>query len=320
VAGYANEEHVILKSNPNYGGSHPQTFNSIAILEGVGASIALDRIEQRGWDGITTLSDPLLAIGGEVDRQWGPESAAASRGDQRYFATPLPRTRLVAFNAGRGVFANPRVRRAAALALDRDALAAAWKQVPTDQILSPVMPGFRDLDLYSLEASPAEVRSLDARKRVALMAIPRGCGECSRAAQVIATNLPTIGIDVKIRKVDFSGRDAKLKSFDLIDFETGIPYPDSASFLSQLVRDFPSGWLPEGVRARVHQVAVLSGNRRQTAAVTLADRLATNEVPVAAFAIPQITQFVGPQIGCRTFNPFGFGLELAALCLKAPSD
>ena len=52
-------------------GPRPHSFDAIAILEGVGASIALDWIEQRGWDGITSLSDPLLDVGGEVARRWG---------------------------------------------------------------------------------------------------------------------------------------------------------------------------------------------------------------------------------------------------------
>jgi DNA-binding SARP family transcriptional activator/ABC-type transport system substrate-binding protein len=321
VANFINGEHVILKRNPNYRGPRPQAFDAIAILEGVGASIALDWIEQRGWDGVTTLSDPLLDLGGEVDRRWGPGSAASARGDQRYFVTPLPRTRFVAFNASRGIFADPRVRRAAALALDRSALAAAWKQVPTDQILSPVLPGFRDRDLYPLQASPAKARALDAGSQgTAMMAVPSGCDECSEAAQVIATDLGPIGIDVEIRKVDFLGQPSKLESFDLIDAESGIPYPDSGSFLSQLLKDIPSGWLPDGVRDKIRRVARLSGDRRQVAAAALADRLATNEVPVAAFAIPQFNQFIGPRVGCRAFTPFGYGLDLAAICVKEPSN
>jgi ABC-type oligopeptide transport system substrate-binding subunit len=321
VADFVNEEYVILKRNPNYRGPRPQTFDAIAILEGVGASIALEWIEQRGWDGITSLSDPLLDLGGEVDRQWGPESTAAARGDQRYFATPLPRTRFVAFNASRGIFADPGVRRAAALALDRSALAAAWKQVPTDQILAPVMPGFKDRDLYPLQASLGRPgRSLRGRGGTAVMALSPGCDECSEAAQVIAMNLAPIGIDVEIRKVDFVGQPSKLKRFDLIDAETGIPYPDSSRFLSQLLRDIPSGWLPGGARAKIHRVADLSGDRRQAAAAALADRLAMREIPVVAFATPQIHQFIGPRMGCRSFTPFGYGLDLAAMCVKEPSD
>jgi DNA-binding SARP family transcriptional activator/ABC-type oligopeptide transport system substrate-binding subunit len=321
VADVNNDEYVILKRNPNYRGPRPQAFDAIAILEGVGASIALDWTEQRGWDGITSLSDPLLNVGGAVDRRWGAASTAAARDDQRYFLTPLPRTRFIVFNASRGLFADPEVRRAAALALDRRALAAVWRHAPTDQILSSALPGYRERDLYPLQASQAKARALmDGRTGRAVMAVPPGCDPCSEAAHVVQTDLATIGIEVEIREVDLIGNRSKpAATFDLVDAETGIPYPDSASFLRQLLTDTPADWIPSTVRAKIERIAGLSGDSRQTSAAALADRLAADEVPVAAYATPQASQFIGPHIGCREFTPFGYGLDLAALCINESS-
>jgi ABC-type oligopeptide transport system substrate-binding subunit len=318
VADYSNEEHVILKRNPNYHGPRPHTVDAIAIRERVAASAALERIQQRGYDGITTLTDPLLAIGGAVDRQWGASSAAAGRGDQRYFATPLPRTRFIAFNANRGVFADRRVRRAAALALDRSALAAAWSGLETDQLLSEALPGHREREIYAPHAALAEARRLmQGRTGRALMPVPPGCDPCARAAQLVRHDLAAIGIAIAIRT---RNRAARADAYDLIDAETGIPYPDSASFLKQLLGDTPRGWIPPAVRARINHVARLTGDRRQPTAAVLADRLMTNEVAVAAYATPAIGQFIGPRLGCRVFNPFRYGLDLAALCMKRSSS
>jgi ABC-type transport system substrate-binding protein len=317
VANYSNEEHVILKRNPNYHGPRPHALDAIAILEGVGASIALDRTEHRGWDGITSLSDPLLDLGGAVDRRWGAGSAAAARGDRRYFLTPLPRTRFVAFNANRGLFADPQVRRAAALALDRSALAAAWGQVPTDQVLSPALRAYHGRDLYPLRPSLAKAKALlHGRRGRAVMPVPSRCDQCSQAAHLVETELAAIGIEVEIRAIDPVEVAKSAAKFDLIDAETGLPYPDSASFLAHLFDEIPSEWVPAGVRARVESVAGISGDRRQAAAASLADHLATEEVPVAAYATPQTSQFIGPRIGCRLFSPFAYGLDLAALCVK----
>jgi peptide/nickel transport system substrate-binding protein len=319
VANYSNEEHVILKRNPNYHGPRPHALDAIAILEGVGASIALDWTEHRGWDGTTSLTDPLLDQGGAVDRRWGARRAAA-RGDQRYFLTQLPRTRFIAFNAGRGLFADPRVRRAATLALDRRALAAAWGAVPTDQLLSPALPGYRPRDLYPLHASVAKATALfGERGGRAMMAVAPGCNQCSEAAHVVETDLAAIGIDVEIRTIDpveFSKSAAK---FDLIDAETRIPYPDPASFLAHMFEEIPSKWVPAGVRARVESVAGISGNRREAAAASLANHLATKEVPVVAYGTPETSQFISPRIGCRVFSPFANGLDLAAMCVTASS-
>jgi len=69
------------------------------------------------------------------------------------------------------------------------------------------------------------------------MAVPPGCDECSEAAQVVRTDLGAIGIEVDIRRVDSAGLSSKeAASFDLIDVDSWIPYPDSASFLKQLLK------------------------------------------------------------------------------------
>jgi hypothetical protein len=152
------------------------------------------------------------------------------------------------------------------------------------------------------------------------MAISAGCNQCMEAANVVQGNLGAVGIDVTIRKLDDVG--AALESgveFDLLDMHTALPYPDSASFLAQMIEGLPSGWVPADVGARVKNVARLSGDRRQAAAASLADRLATVEVPVAAYATPQTSQFIGPRIGCRVFSPFAYGLDLAAMCTAGRS-
>jgi DNA-binding SARP family transcriptional activator/ABC-type transport system substrate-binding protein len=321
VADVNNDEYVILKRNPNYQGPRPHAFDAIAILEGVGASIALDWMDRRGWDGITSLSDPLLDPSGAVDRRWGPGSTAAARGDQRYFLTPQGATRFIAFNGSRGIFADARVRRAAALAIDRSALAAAWGALPTDQLLSPALPHYRNRELYPLSASIAKARTLmEGRAGNALMAIPSRCDQCTKAAHVVRRNLATVGIKVTIRKLEEPGAAIDSgTSFDLLDVRTELPYPDAASFLAHTLDDLPSGWVPAGVRARVNGVARMSGAGRQAAATSLADRLATVEVPVAAYGTPQTSQVIGPRIGCRVFSPFAYGLDLAAACRTTSS-
>ena len=316
LAHFSGEGYMILKRNPNYRGDRPHAFDAIAIREKGDASAALDRIQNEGWDGITSMFDPALEPGGLVDRRWGAETSAAP-GDQRYFLTPESATRFIAFNASRGIFAEARVRRAAALAIDRGTLAAAWGALPTDQLLSPALPSYRNREMYPLSASIAQARALmQERRGNALLAIPSGCDQCTEAAHVVRRNLAAVGIDVTIRKLDDLG--AAIESgakVDLLDIRTALPYPDSASFLAHMFYDVPSGWSPASVRAWVDAVHGMSGAGRQAAAASLADRLATVEVPVAAYGTPQTTQFIGPRIGCQVFSPFAYGLDLAAMCL-----
>jgi hypothetical protein len=48
----------------------------------------------------------------------------------------------------------------------------------------------------------------------------------------------------------------------------------------------------------------------------LADRLATREAPLAAYLTPVIPTLLSPSLGCRVFPPFGYGVDLASLCLN----
>jgi DNA-binding SARP family transcriptional activator/ABC-type oligopeptide transport system substrate-binding subunit len=319
IADYDSDAgYVVLKRNPNYHGPRPHSLDAIAIREGVDAAAAIDLVEHRGWDGITGLSDQLLDPGRAVDQRWGAGSPAVLSGDRRYFTTPGARTRFIAFNTSRGVFADPQVRRAAALALDRSALAATWSELPTDQLLSPGLPGFRDRDAYPLHASVAKARTMaGGQTRRAAMAIRADCDRCRETADLVKRDLAAIGVDVRVREVpDFDGALRALARFDLLDGETGILYPDSASFLASAIREIPPGWARTAVRRKVEGVANLSGPDRQAAAAALADRLTTTSVDVVAYGAAQTSQFIGPRIGCRVFTPAAPGLDLAALCLN----
>jgi DNA-binding SARP family transcriptional activator/ABC-type transport system substrate-binding protein len=310
--------YVVLKRNPNYHGPRPQSLDAIAIREGVDATAALNLVQRRDWDGITSLSDPLLEPGRSVDQRWGAHGAAARSGDRRYFTTPEARTRFIALDSSRGVFADPDVRRAAALALDRTALAATWGALPTDQLLSAALPAFRDRRLYPLHASLAKARALAGGPTGrATMAIPPRCDRCRDTAHLVRRDLSAIGIDVTIRTVaDLDRALRRGARFDLVDSETELLYPDSATFLAQAIRGIPRAWVQSQVRNRVDRVARLNGADRQTAATALADRLTARYVNVVAYGTHQTSQFIDPRIGCRVFTPAAYGLDLAALCLN----
>ena len=105
-------------------------------------------------------------------------------------------------------------------------------------------------------------------------------------------------------------------TFDLVDSETELLYPDSASFLAQAIREIPRGWVQPAVRAEVERVAKRSGAARQAAAAALADRLTARYVNVVAYGAARSSQFIDPRIGCRVLTPAAYGLDLAALCLN----
>jgi DNA-binding SARP family transcriptional activator/ABC-type transport system substrate-binding protein len=315
VAAYATG-YAILERNPNYRGPRSHGPDAIVIRDGVDASAALDQVQHAGWGGISNVSDSAFAPGAVVDQRWGQSSAAAAEGDQAYYLTPQVATRYIAFNPGRGIFTDPRIRHAAALTLDRSALAAAWSIVPTDQLLSPALRGHRGRRLYPLELSPAKARRImDGRTGEAVMGTQAGCGPCASAAELVRTELDTIGIHVRIREVDDVSRALESgAAFDLLDMETRSLIPDPASFLEEMLRDLPPSWVPSTIQGQTRRVGTLTGSGRQHSAAALADRLVAQTAIIAAYGIPHTSQIVGPRWGCRVFTPPGYGLDLAALC------
>jgi hypothetical protein len=271
-------------------------------------------------------------MGGALDRRWGEGSPAARRGDQRYFAAPLPELRYIFFNASRPPFVDRDVRRAAALALDRESLAAVWSQIegrnemPSDQLLPPVMPGFEDKELYPLDGSAIERARKLMRGRTGTAVMPidpaSPCGSpCVREAQVIRADLARIGIRVRLERLHGGGEAASDPHAKIDIAGNGFPpeprfsYADSAEFVNDLLLIWGvDRWLPSGVEAEVRHVKALEGAERQTAAADLADRLATHEVPIAAESAGVVPSFLSPRLGCRVFPPFGYGVDLAALC------
>jgi DNA-binding SARP family transcriptional activator/ABC-type oligopeptide transport system substrate-binding subunit len=321
IADHVDAEYAILRPNPNYPGPRPQRLDAIAFREGVDPGQAVARVQDGSWDGIVGIDDPLLEVGGPLDHQWGAGSEAAARGDQRYSATPTPEIGFILFNAQRGLFAERTVRRAAAFALDRQALAEVWKQEPSDQLLPPAMPGFEDRDFYRLDGPElAKARTLmRGRRGSAVMGVSADCEQCLREAQLVKANLARIGIDVRIQTFEnpwetATQPDAKI---DLLDGGWTLDYADPAELLRGMLLGTPApDWLPQGVRADVLEVARLQGPERETAAAELADRLAVREVPLAAVGSRAATGFFSPRLGCRVFPPFGYGVDLASLCVN----
>jgi ABC-type transport system substrate-binding protein/DNA-binding beta-propeller fold protein YncE len=318
LADQFNGEYAILKPNPNYPGPRRRGLDAIALREGVDPGLAVSRVQSEGWHGVMNVFDPLLDPGGDLDRRWGAASAAAKEGDRRYFASPQLHVGYIAFNAGRRPFSDVTIRRAAALAMNRATLAGIWSQVPTDQLLPPMQPGFVDRDLFALaEPDLARARRLmRGRKVSAVMGIFSGCDPCRQEAEAVAAQLAPIGIDVDIEESEDVNAAAEDGRIDLFDRGTNVEYLDAASFLEALLlRDVPRSWVPAPVARAVEHVAEQSDEGRRREAAALADRLARREVPVVAVGVAHIGAFFSPDLGCLVFPPAGYGVDLATLCL-----
>ena len=325
VSDHFNGEYTILQRNPNYSGPRAHAFDAIALREGIDPGEAVARVEGGGWDGIVNLDDPTFDPAGALAERWGPASANASRGDQRYFPVPLPPgVDALAFNSGRAPFADPSIRRAAALALDRSALAAHFGESPSAQLLPPDQPGYQDAgDPYKSDgADLAKARELmHGRLVTATLASYANCDSCDQWAATVKSQLAVIGITVRIEQLaDLATAIRKPgATFDLFNAYDTQDFADPATFLTTMFgQDVPDSWLPSSVRKELDRMSSLTGEARVAAAATLAARLATNELPATGFGYPVNGQFFSARVGCRVFPPFGYGIDLAAMCVNGP--
>jgi len=311
-----NGEYAILKRNPNYGGSRPQRVDWIAFREGIDTEKAVGRVGSGRFDAIEQ-SDPLLAPRGVVALRFG---AGLQPGHAAYRAFPQPLTAYLALNAQQPPFSDPSLRRAVAAALDRSTLATFWNQTPTDRLLPPAVRGSRTAHAAAPEPERAH-RLAGARRITVRMAVQSGDSRARQFADLLRTQLATLGIEVQpvpVADVAAALRDPAAR-IQLAALQTDLDYPDPASFLTQMLgTDVPATWLPTSVRSTVARLARVNGAARDRSAVAVAARLAVRDVPVVAYGTPTIGAVLGPRLGCQTWNGVDPGLDLAALCLSTP--
>ena len=288
---------------------------------------------QRGsWDAVEDF-DRSLAPGGIVARRFGGGGQRLS-----YRSFPRPLTFYLAFDASRPPFSDRRLRKAVTLALDRRALSAFWNQAPTGVALTGpaalrsaptdmeptariMPPGVRGGGAAGFEPTDLAraVALTDRRHVTARMAVQAGEPRSRAFAGLVRSALAPLGIEVRpVAVADvFCVVTRPEGQIQLAALATQLDYPDPASFLTQMLgHDVPAAWLPPS-RPRAGRPARPPARAgRDRAAVRLASRLATREVPVVAYGTPTIGAVLGNRLGCRIWNGVDAGLDLAALCLE----
>jgi DNA-binding SARP family transcriptional activator/streptogramin lyase len=305
MASRENGAWTVLKRNPYYRRADPAQLDAIVFREGLDAEKAVGEVERGDWQGLA-LTDRVVLPGRAVARRYGHRGASLT-----YRALPEVHLDFVALNASRGPLRDVVLRRRIAAALNRQALAANEdNDVPTSSLLPTL-----DEPPLAVPHPAAAMRRLTLR-----MAVESDCWKCQQLAVLIASQLRLVGTTVTsvgVANVGAAMRDPRSR-IDLAALSTELPFIDPASFLTQMLgHDVPQSWVPAATSAAVTGLDRLSGRERSRAAVKLARRLATNDVPVVAYGIPRIGLLLRPKLGCRRWDAFDFELDLSVLCLTA---
>jgi ABC-type transport system substrate-binding protein len=338
IASHVPDQSLVLRRNPNYGGERPHELAEIRYEIGVSPRRGVKEVAAGRADYVIVdplfIDDPPLKPEAfrRLTARYGPGSEAARAGHQQLFTEPNLNLYYFLFNRRRGPFADVKLRRAVAYAIDRRALApyaVLERGRPTDQFIPPGAPGFEDAAIYPLGAPDlAKARKLAGAKRRRAVLYTCDSPDCTAQAGILRADLRRIGIDLDVRQFpigndEFFRRVRKAgEPWDLAYWNWLPEYADPSEFI-----DFelgPGGGMPAAVRdpatsEAIADAARLRGEARLSAYARLDRHLAADVLPAVPFASGTTTHFLSARMGCPVLHPV-YGLDLAALCVTPDSE
>jgi peptide/nickel transport system substrate-binding protein len=325
-ASYTPKRRLVLRRNPNYGGSRPARFREIDIDFEPPADRAVATVEAGRADYVSVVPRDRIAA---VAKRYGPGSPAARSGRQRYFSAAEPVLHFFAFNTHRPLFARARMRQAVNYALDRRALGhrvfggdPGAPGIPTDQFIPPGLPGFRDTAIYPLGGPDLErARRLAGPRKSRAILITCTVPACVEQGRVLRRNLAAIGIDLTVQTYPLNETFGHLVSnkgwdlgygnwfIDVADPTLVTDLFDPVDPATNITGDFHERRLDRQMHAAVR---ILDPDARLRAFEQLDADLARAGA-AAPFATAATTDFFSDRIGCQVQQPI-YGIALGALC------
>jgi peptide/nickel transport system substrate-binding protein len=329
VTEYRPGERVVIRRNPFYGGSRPRHVDGFNVDLRASLDEPIRRVERGEADWTSALMPVFLNPSLGLVEKYGINRS-------RFFSRPGLTLRMFAFNSSRPLFRNnPMLRKAVNLALDRQALqeiaGGPLAGRLTDQYIPPLVPGFRDGDVYPLRrADPRRARELARGNLRGGKAIfyTGDFGPPLAVAQLAKQQLEAIGLEIEIKPLgmhtgsaaylDLLAKQGAEWDMALVVWTPNVP--DAQAYLNLLLEShhlggtniagFTSASYDRSLR---RAASVPQATRRQLAFGALDVRLARNAAPLAALTVLNEPTFVSARVGCIVLRP---ALVLTAVCLK----
>jgi peptide/nickel transport system substrate-binding protein len=333
VASHVPGRSLVLRRNPGYRGPRRGGLAEIRYRIGVTAERGVAAVEAGRAD-LVPLGAPDVGPGADAPlvrrlaARYGPHSEAARAGRQRLFTGPAPNVYWFGLNTRRPLFADARLRRAVNYAMDRRALAGhtggGEAGRPTDQMIPPGLPGFRDAAIFPLggpDLATARRLAGDVPRRAVLYTC--NLPGCARHGQILRSNLRAIGIELDVRQFSLEEMFTRINErpdepFDIAYQNWFYDAADPANFIN-----LPLG--PGGPNVRMFEdpeldrrmadAARLSGAPRYRAYAALDRDISARFAAVAPFATGSSSYLVSKRMGCVRLHPI-FGLDLTKLCAR----
>jgi peptide/nickel transport system substrate-binding protein len=315
VESYTPEQSMVWVRNPNY---DPAVLGDRGHAESINFEIGVDAAQAA-----------LKIKAGDIDVYTGNFPTAditqitndASLEAQR-FSAERPAVLTLFLNNTVAPFDNVKVRQAVNYAVNRSQIQRVWGGPavgqPTDQILPPSVPSYRDYDAYPFEPDLEEAQRLMQESGVTTpvktqIRTRNDTAGFMEVAAVVQANLAEIGIDLEI-----VGAPGSVDGAADADPEQKVPmglvafsmdFPDGQAFINLLLDpakpDFGGSYArfnDESFLPDFEHVAGLSGTERAEAYLDLDEKIMTEAAPWAPLLTPKRFDFVSDRLTGYTYS------------------
>jgi peptide/nickel transport system substrate-binding protein len=330
VASWNRGGELVAVRNPHYRGSRPQHVDRYTVRESESPDLfgALREVERGEADWFAHILGVAESMRAELIGRYGVNKS-------QYFVQRAPTLWYLALNTERPLFKNnARLRQAVNFAIDRPAVlrtVGPRSGNPTDQLLPPTMPGFRNAHLYplkhpNLSRAKALARGSTRNGKAVLYVFDIPARRV--AGDVIRRNLAQIGLAVDVKTFPPSALYSRVgtrgEPYDIVFAGWGADYIDPGNFLSLLdgrtIRDRGNNNFAYFDSARFNReldrANRLDGDERRRALGELDIRVLRDEAPIVPLYHPNNHLFVSKRVGCIVLNNYVGTLNLGAVCLK----
>ena len=218
--------------------------------------------------------------------------------------------------------------------MNRTQLAADLGAKPTDDLVSSSLQGYRDANLYDFSGDVPAAQALMQNAgygigtHLALKLITQGSAAQQNFGNHLTSELQSIYIDVtydhSLAPGDyFTALGSPSANWDVAQVSWLPDYADMDGVLGPLLdgrqitgssigTDY-SHWNDAATNSDLDYADGLTGAGHDAALANLAERLAANDVPLAAVGEFRRFELVSSRVGCVVYQPV-YGLDLTRLC------
>jgi peptide/nickel transport system substrate-binding protein len=235
------------------------------------------------------------------------------------------------FNGNSGV--GVRTRQAVNYVVNRPAALAqrgAFAGTPTDQVLPPTMPGFKNWKLYPTgKPNAAKANSLKPKRCGSTVFYGSTSPVSVAIMQLVKADLAKIGINTTLKTFPFAVRIAKEghrgEPFDLDLQAWGADYPDPVDFIDILLdgrniqaenNNNNAYFNHTGLNNRMTAAGRISNLPKRYAAWALIDRdIMKTQAPLAPLFFRTVREFTSKRVGCWSYQPIYGAMNFNAVCI-----